>query len=66
MKLRAAKGPVVSCVIINTLDDALESEKRQQELKNRFRKQIGYADPEEVRRIAQGMEAGGEEGCEAG
>ena len=44
--------PAISAVVINTLDDALESEKRQQGLKNEFRKQIGYVDPEEVRRVA--------------
>jgi hypothetical protein len=53
-KLLAAK-PGVDCVRVSTLDDALESEKRQQEAKNAFRKEIGYVDPEEVGRIADGI-----------
>jgi hypothetical protein len=57
-KLLAAKqGATV--VTINTLSDALESEKRQQAVKNAFRKQIGYVDPEEVRRIASRVDESG-------
>ena len=56
-KLLAAKAEAgTRAVTINTLDDALESEKRQQALKNAFRKQIGYVDPEEVRRIAKNVD----------
>lgn len=52
-KLIAAKGPSgVTPVTINTLDDAIASERRQQAIKNAFRKGIGYLDPAEVRRIA--------------
>ena len=32
--------------------------KRQQAVKNAFRKQIGYVDPEEVRRIAKNIDPG--------
>jgi hypothetical protein len=46
----------VECVVVNILEDAIASEKRQQEAKNDFRKEIGFVDPEEVRRIAGGME----------
>jgi hypothetical protein len=56
-KLLAAKAPAAagapSCVVIHTLADALQSEQRQQAVKNAFRKEIGYTDPEEVRRIAK-------------
>lgn len=45
--------PGLTCVAINTLEEAIESEKRQQLVKNEHRKQIGYADPEEVRRIGK-------------
>ena len=56
-KLLAAKSAAGSrAVVINTLSQALESEKRQQALKNKFRKQIGYIDPEEVRRIAKNVD----------
>ncbi|MDB5173206.1 MAG: hypothetical protein JWN51_1979, partial [Phycisphaerales bacterium] len=50
-KLLAAKEGE-SCVASLTLADAIELQKRQQAVKNAFRKQIGYVDPEEVRRIA--------------
>ena len=42
-----------SAVRITTLAEALDSERRQQEAKNEHRKEIGYLDPEEVRRIAK-------------
>ena len=48
-----AKAASPTCVVIHTLADALQSEQRQQAVKNAFRKQIGYIDPEEVRRIAK-------------
>ncbi len=52
----AAGGAEVKPMIISTLADAIESEKRQQALKNAFRKQIGSVDPEEVRRVASNMD----------
>jgi len=57
-KLLAAKQGV-SVVTIHTLSDALESEKRQQAVKNAFRKQIGFVDPEEVRRIGHRVDDSG-------
>jgi hypothetical protein len=51
-KLLAGK-PGVTAVAIHTLAQALDSEKRQQQAKNEFRKEIGYIDPEEVKRIAE-------------
>lgn len=45
----------VQCVIIHTLDEALEAERRQQMAKNTHRAGIGYVDPDEVRRIAATM-----------
>jgi hypothetical protein len=55
-KLLAAKSAAgVTCVVVGTLDDAIESEKRQQQAKNEHRKEIGYVDPAEVRRIAEGV-----------
>jgi hypothetical protein len=56
-KLLAAKEGE-SCVASLTLADAIELQKRQQAAKNAFRKQIGYVDPEEVRRIANQTEEG--------
>jgi hypothetical protein len=50
-KLLAAKSGA-TCIAVSTLGDALEMEKRQQAIKNAFRKGIGYLDPAEVRRIA--------------
>jgi hypothetical protein len=47
----------LTCIAIHTIEEAIESEKRQQIVKNEFRKSIGYADPDEVRRIGK---AGGE------
>ncbi len=60
-KLLAAKqgGRGATVVTINTLGDAMESEKRQQAVKNAFRKQIGYVDPEEVRRVASRVDESG-------
>ena len=46
----------MSCVVIRTLEELLESERRQQEAKNAFRREIGYVDPEEVRRIGRSMD----------
>jgi hypothetical protein len=53
-KLLAAK-PGVTAVAMSTLEDVIASEKRQQEIKNSFRKDIGYVDPEEVRRISNNL-----------
>jgi hypothetical protein len=50
-KLMAA-APDLTCIACNTLAEAMASEQRQQEAKNEFRHEIGYVDPEEVRRIA--------------
>ena len=50
-KLLAAKGPDVRPVTINTLADAIESERRAQAVKNAFRKGIGFVEPNEIRRI---------------
>lgn len=50
-------GGGASPVIIETVADALASERRQQAAKNAFRKGIGYLDPEEVRRIAESADA---------
>jgi hypothetical protein len=47
-----AATPQLSCTVCNTLADALALEQRQQEAKNEYRQEIGYVDPEEVRRIA--------------
>jgi hypothetical protein len=49
-KLLAAKTGA-KCVSISTLNDAIEMAKRVQAVKNAFRKDIGYIDPAEVRRI---------------
>jgi hypothetical protein len=43
----------VSCVIISSAEEMMESQHRQQVIKAAFRKGIGYLDPEEVRRIAK-------------
>jgi hypothetical protein len=51
-KLLAAT-PGVTCVACNTLAELLASQHRQQQAKNEFRKEIGYVDPDEVRRIAE-------------
>jgi hypothetical protein len=62
-KLLAAKlsaGLAASPVVINAIDDAIASAKRQQALKNAFRKRIGYVDPEDVRRIASARADGDE------
>jgi hypothetical protein len=53
-KLLAAKSGV-KCVSVSTLKDAIEMEKRQQAIKNAFRKGIGFIDPAEVRRIAHSV-----------
>jgi hypothetical protein len=55
--LLAAK-PGAACVVINTIDEALESERRQQAVKNAFRKQIDYLDASEVRDIAKTVGTG--------
>jgi hypothetical protein len=47
------QSPGLTCVAIHTLEEAIASEKRQQQVKNEFRQSIGYADPEEVRRIGK-------------
>jgi hypothetical protein len=60
-KSLAAKAGAATCVVIHTLADALDSEKRRQAVKNAFRKQIGYVDPEEVRRIARSVQDEGDE-----
>lgn len=49
--------PGVSPVAAGTLEDVLAAEKRQQAIKNAFRRGIGFVDPDEVRRIASGMGA---------
>lgn len=49
-RLLAANGG--SCTVVTTLAEAMEMERRQQEIKNAFRKGIGFIDPEEVKRIA--------------
>lgn len=51
-KLLAAK-PGVSCVVVTTAEDSMAAQRRQQVIKNAFRKGIGFVDPEEVRRIAE-------------
>lgn len=51
-RLLAAK-PGVTCVIISTLADAIESEKRQQAAKNTHRKEVGFIEAEEVREVAR-------------
>ena len=51
---KAANG--VTCIVVNTLEEALASERRQQVVKNAFRKDIGFVDPQEVRRIAATIE----------
>jgi hypothetical protein len=57
--LAARRGPAGAApVTVVTLDDAIQSERRQQALKNAFRKGIGYLDPAEVRRIAASADAG--------
>lgn len=61
-KLLAAKSAAVGCVVIVTLADALDSEKRQQSLKNAYRKKIGYVHAEEVRRIGDQVDPGGTTG----
>lgn len=48
-----AVNPSLSCVPVRTLADALAAAEREQAVKNAFRKEIGFADPEEVRRIAR-------------
>lgn len=55
-KLLAAR-PGVTARAMSTLDDVLESERRQQAVKNAHRKEIGYLDPDEVRRIARSVDA---------
>ena len=59
-KLLAAKraGGGVTCVVVSTLEEALAAEKRQQAAKNEFRKQIGFVDPEEVRRMGEKVDGG--------
>ncbi len=68
-KLLVAKqqqgGQGASVVTINTLGDALASEKRQQQVKNAFRKTIGYVDPEEVRRVASRVDESGDAAANA-
>ena len=48
-----AVNPSLAFVPVRTLADALAAAEREQAAKNAFRKEIGFADPEEVRRIAQ-------------
>jgi len=51
-KLLAAKGPAARCRMVSTIEEALQSEKRQQAIKNAYRKETGSVQAEEVRRIA--------------
>ena len=46
-----AEKPGVNCLTISTLEEGMESQRRQHVIKAAFRKGIGYLDPEEVRRI---------------
>ena len=48
--LLAAKGG--ECVRVSTPEDLLELHRRQQRVRAKFRKEIGYIDPEEVKRVA--------------
>jgi hypothetical protein len=48
-----AAHPDARFVRIDTLAEAMASQDRQQIIKNEFRSDIGYIDPEEVRRIAR-------------
>ncbi|HEY7088721.1 MAG TPA: hypothetical protein VH518_11570 [Tepidisphaeraceae bacterium] len=53
-KLLAAQ-PGIQCKSVSTLDDVIAAAKRQQAIKNAFRKNIGFVDPEEIKRIASKM-----------
>jgi len=55
--LLAAKSGA-NCVVMSTLKDITECHRRQQLMKAKFRKGIGYVDPEEVRRIATANKQG--------
>ena len=55
-KLLAA-DPALTCTSVNTLADAMEFEKRQQQIRNDFRKEIGFIEPDEVRRAARNTNA---------
>lgn len=55
-KLLAGKGDGVTCVAIHTLDDAIASEKRQQQIKNTYRQNIGFVDPDEITRMAANVQ----------
>jgi len=46
-----ASKPGVTAVVMTTIEQVITSEKRQQAIKNAFRQGIGFADPEEVKRI---------------
>jgi hypothetical protein len=50
-RLCAAEGNA-TCTVVSTMEEVLAGERRQQVIKNNFRANIGYTDPEEVRRIA--------------
>ncbi len=61
-KLLAARGADGGCVVVSTLADAIESEKRQQAIKNKFRSGAGYVQSEEVKRIATTVDPSGNVG----
>ena len=48
-----AARPDRHALVVNTLEEAIESEKRQQTKKNQFRRESGYIQADEVRRIAE-------------
>jgi hypothetical protein len=61
-KLLAARAPGGGCVVVSTLADAIESEKRQQAIKNKFRTGVGYVQSGEVKRIAATVDPTGDVG----
>jgi hypothetical protein len=61
-KLLAVRGTAGGCVVISTLADAIEAEKRQQAVKNAFRKDVGYVQSEEVKQIAATVDRSGDVG----
>jgi hypothetical protein len=55
-----ATRPGVQCIAMHSADDLMASQRRQQEIKANFRKNIGYVDPAEVARIADASPDGDE------
>jgi hypothetical protein len=51
-KLMAADAGL-TCTSVNTVPELVEFQKRQQQIKNDFRKGIGFIEPDEVRRVGQ-------------